>query len=170
MSRRILTIDDNQVVGWALRARLWVAEYEVEIASSALEAFTILKRERFDLVLLDLEMPGIGGLEALAIIKLLDLCRGAPVVLLTSSDEERNVRRAHELGARGYLTKQAAAETLIKHIDRLFESPETSWLDDYTWVYTAKDAPPPLHPSSTLDMDVELRTFAPTISALRAVG
>ena len=142
MSRRILAIDDNEIVGLALRARLGAADYEVEIASSAIEAFAILKRERFELVLLDLEMPGVGGLDALAIINLLDLCQSAPVILLTASDEERNVRRARELGARGYLTKDAAAETLIRHIDRLFEEPQTNWLDDYICVYTAKEAPP----------------------------
>ena len=130
MRRKILVIDDNELVGRVLRARLWAADYDVTVVTGAQSAFEVLGKGRFDLVLLDLEMPDLDGLEVLAVIRTHDLAQGAPVVLLTSSDETRNLLRARELGARGYLTKDHAAETLLKNVDRLLSGPSALWLDD----------------------------------------
>jgi CheY-like chemotaxis protein len=131
MSKRILSVDDNKIIGWTLAVTLWAAEYEVRHVSSALEAFSALAEEKFDMVLLDLEMPNIGGLEALSIINLRRLCPDTAVVLLTSSDELSDIQQARALGARGYLTKAYASKALIKSVDRIMDDPLVSWLDDF---------------------------------------
>ncbi len=131
MAHRILAVDDNEIVGWTLAARLWVAGYEVETVCSASEAFMALRESRYDLVLLDLEMPDMGGLRALEVMREQNLCRDAPVVLLTSSEDFAHVQHAYTLGAKGYLTKAHAATALIKSIDRLMKIDDVIWLDDH---------------------------------------
>ena len=131
MGRQILAVDDNEIVGWTLAARLWVAGYEVETVCSANEAFMALREKRYDLVLMDLEMPDMGGLQALEFMRDHDLCADAPVVLLTSSEDFAHVQKAYALGAKGYLTKDHATTALIKHIDRLMKTEDVIWLDDY---------------------------------------
>lgn len=65
-----------------------------------------------DLVLLDINMPGLSGLEVLARIKAHDGLKRIPVVMLTSSELEPDVARAYELGASGYITKGSFLEDL----------------------------------------------------------
>jgi CheY-like chemotaxis protein len=136
MSHRILVVDDNEIVGWTLQVRLWAAEHQVTYVSSANAALEALAVQRFDLVLLDLHMPDIGGLEALEMMNARDLCLDTPVVLLTSSDELKDIQKASLLGARGYLTKAEATRSLLHMVDRLLEEPNISWLDDYSCVFT----------------------------------
>ena len=130
MGQRILSVDDNEIVGWTLAARLWVAGYDVETVASAAAAFEALKVNQYDLVLLDLEMPDCGGLEALDFIRRQDLCLNTPVVLLTSSEYFGHVQKAYTLGASGYLTKSFASNKLIKTIDRLMKGDDVVWIDD----------------------------------------
>ncbi|MBV9511938.1 MAG: response regulator, partial [Caulobacteraceae bacterium] len=94
MTRRLLVVDDNEILGWALQARLWVAGCEVILAGSAAEAFAVLEIERFDLVLMDLSMPDMTGLEAMEVIQQRGLCPETPVVLLTASEDIQNVQDA----------------------------------------------------------------------------
>jgi len=131
MTRRVLVVDDNEIVGWTLRARLWIAGCEVILAGSAAEALATLEIERFDLVLMDLSMPDMTGLEAMEIIEQRGLCPGTPVVLLTASEDIQNVQAARALGASGYLTKAAAQRALAPAIDRLLAEPGISWIDDH---------------------------------------
>jgi CheY-like chemotaxis protein len=164
MVRRILAVDDNEVVGWTLRARLWAAGYEATTVSNAVDAYAALRVGRFDLVLLDLEMPGIGGLDALAAFDRLGLRRETPVLLLTASDELRHMRKARQLGAIGYLTKAHANRTLVQYLDRLFVMPETTWLDDHTWVYPQPTTPSEAEPTApTLAFTLAQETNRPGV-------
>lgn len=93
------------------------------------EAFEFLRRqgERFaeaprpDLILLDLNMPRMNGREFLAAIKQDDDLRHIPVVILTTSDVERDVVATYQLGAGGYIVKPVDMEQFIKAIRQLEE-------------------------------------------------
>ena len=131
MGRRILAVDDNEIVGWTLAARLWAADFDVVSVQSADEAFEALNEGRFDLILMDLNMPGCDGLSALELIVAEGLAPGVPVVLLTSSDDIHDMRRARDLGALGYLTKEESGGKLAAQIDRILGAPDTIWIDDH---------------------------------------
>ena len=105
MSFRIIAVDDNPVVTELIAAVLGQAGYEVEVAPGGGEALVILQRNPPDLLLLDLEMPGLGGLDVLRILGDEKVCQGVPVLLLTAESDSHYVARARELGASGYLLK-----------------------------------------------------------------
>ncbi len=76
-------------------------------------------------VLLDLKMPRLDGLEVLRHVKSDDTLRGTPVVMLTSSQDERDVRASYELGANAYVVKPVEFQRLVAVLDHL----EAFWLE-----------------------------------------
>jgi CheY-like chemotaxis protein len=94
--------------------------------------------ERFStpcLLLLDLNLPRRSGLEVVEWVRAQPRLKALPVVLLTSSNQERDIKSAHALGANGYLVKPASSEKLIEVVTTLRDAcliPDTSpqgWLD-----------------------------------------
>lgn len=107
---RILLADDNAADRTLLTTVLTGHETPiiVESACDGADVLAMLRDRRRTpphLVLLDLKMPRMDGLEALAAIKADAVLRRLPVIMLTTSDAPEDVRCAHELGADGYLTK-----------------------------------------------------------------
>ena len=113
---RVLIADDHEVVRRGLKDLLNDAFDPVEYgeARSAQETLELAHRQKWDIVLLDLNMPGRGGLEILADLK--SLRPDQPVLVLSAFSEQDYALRALKLGACGYLTKQSASDELLAAI------------------------------------------------------
>jgi two-component system response regulator NreC len=110
---RVLICDDHGLVRSGLRLLL-DAEAEIEVveeAGSAVEGVRKARMEKPDLVLLDLVMPGMSGLEAMS--KLLGAAPDAKILVLSMLDDLSYVREAFAAGATGYLLKDAADADLV---------------------------------------------------------
>lgn len=110
---RLLLVDDHAVVREGLRRVLEATDHGWQIAErgSGLEALELLRNERFDLVVVDLSMPGMGGLELIRRIRA--LTPQLPVLVLSMHAEEEYALRAFKAGANGYVTKDSAAQELV---------------------------------------------------------
>jgi two-component system invasion response regulator UvrY len=114
---KVLLVDDHSVVRSGLRALLTsVADVQISEAANGRDALSQLRQDRPDLVLLDLNLPGIGGLELLRRMLLED--KGVRILVLSMHAEPLYAARAMELGARGYLSKHASAEELLTAVRR----------------------------------------------------
>ena len=114
---KVLLVDDHSLVRSGLRALLTsVADIEITEAENGRDALARLRQDRPDLVLLDLNLPGIGGLELLRRMLLED--KSARILVLSMHAEPLYVARAMELGARGYLSKNASADELLTAVRR----------------------------------------------------
>src|SRR2546429_1887755 len=102
---RLLIVDDNEMNRDMLARRLTRKGYSVCVAESARELDKRIQQEQFDLLLLDIEMPDVSGLEALAIIRKTYAPIQLPVIMVTARNQSEDVVRALELGANDYLTK-----------------------------------------------------------------
>ena len=117
---KILLVDDHVIVRSGLRSLLAsVADTQISEAATGREALQRLRQDRPDLVLLDLKLPGIGGLELLRRMLLED--RTARILVLSMHAEPLYAARAMQLGARGYLSKNASAEELLTAVRRVAE-------------------------------------------------
>ncbi|MDQ5988053.1 MAG: Sensor histidine kinase RcsC [Syntrophus sp. SKADARSKE-3] len=102
---RVLVVDDNPVNVKILEAMLKPFKYVVSKAFSGLEALTMIEREDIDLVLLDIVMPGIDGIEVCRRIKRGEQTRIIPVVMVTSLDEIEAKVQSIEAGADDFISK-----------------------------------------------------------------
>ena len=113
VSRHILLVDDDTLMRRSLNFGLQQAGYQAISAESAEDALAIARRDLPDLVLLDIGLPGMDGMEALRYFR--DQM-GVPVIFLTARRREIDQIVGLELGADDYLTKPINLELLLAHI------------------------------------------------------
>lgn len=110
---KVLICDDHKIVRVGIRYLLeqMPEVKEIEEAENGNDAISILRNKNFDLVLLDISLPGISGLEVLQLIKA--NWHHINVLVLSMHPQEQYAIRALKLGASGYLTKDTASEELL---------------------------------------------------------
>jgi two-component system, NarL family, invasion response regulator UvrY len=115
---KVLVVDDHPIIRAGLR-RLLAAEPDSEFceAASGREALTVFREQRPGLVILDLSLPGIGGLEIIARLKTAD--PAARILVLSMHDDPMHVTRALEQGAAGYVSKNAPPGEIVEAIRRV---------------------------------------------------
>jgi two-component system KDP operon response regulator KdpE len=111
---RILVVDDEPAIRRALRPPLVELGFQVTDASRGEEALQVLRATTYDVVLLDINMPGIGGIETLRRIRALS--PRLPVLMLTVRDQEEDKVEALDMGADDYVTKPFSTRELIARI------------------------------------------------------
>jgi len=102
---RLLVVDDNPMNCDLLARRLARLGHEVAIAADGILALACLRQADFDLVLLDITMPGMDGYQVLEAMKADEALRNVPVVMVSAIDESESVVRCLDLGADDYLPK-----------------------------------------------------------------
>src|SRR5712664_233353 len=100
---RILVVDDEAPVREVLTEYFATEGYDVEVAGSGLEALTAIRDGRADLVLLDVRMPGLDGVQVLRRIRELD--ERVPVIMVTASEDVSLAKETLKLGAFDYVAK-----------------------------------------------------------------
>ena len=110
---RVLVVDDEPQIRRVLRSTLAARGYEVQEAPTGEDALECLRQSRFDLVLLDVNMPGIGGLEACREIR---AGSAVAIIMLTVSESEEDKVAALDAGADDYVTKPFGMPELLARI------------------------------------------------------
>ncbi len=114
VSARVLVVEDSSAMRAFVRATLEnEGDYEVLEAGSGFEALRILPRERFDLVLVDINMPDINGLELVAFMRKTDPHKQTPLIVISTEASERDRSRALGLGANAFVSKPFTPDQLI---------------------------------------------------------
>ncbi|MBI5366862.1 MAG: response regulator [Planctomycetes bacterium] len=101
--RTILVVDDEEPIRFMLSEALQEQGYTVVLASSAEEGITRLGQQRIDVILTDLHLQGLSGLDLLRLVR--DHSYDAPVILMTAYSSVYSVETAARYGAYGYLAK-----------------------------------------------------------------
>lgn len=113
MKKCVLVVDDDGMNLTRTRVILG-KEYDVLLANSGIEALAVLRDKKVDMVLLDIDMPEMNGIETFERMK--DLATPVPVIFLTASGLEEDVVSAIKLGAANYLKKPYRPQELIKRV------------------------------------------------------
>lgn len=118
--KKILLADDHIVVRRGLKQILAdeFSELEFGEASNSIEIFKKIKENKWDIIILDINMPGRNGLEVLSQIK--DEKIAVPVLVLSSHPEEQIAIRVLKSGGSGYLSKDSADTELVKAVHHIF--------------------------------------------------
>jgi two-component system chemotaxis response regulator CheY len=128
--RRILVVEDSVSTRSLVRAILEdpaftsvVGPVEVTEAQSGFDAMRLLPRTRFDLIITDINMPDVNGLELIHFIRRSEQYRSTPLLIISTQATTRDVERGRKLGADAYVPKPFTPERLRDTCEQLLSSP-----------------------------------------------
>jgi two-component system chemotaxis response regulator CheY len=120
--RKILVVEDSASTRAFVRSTLesdqGVPDVEVSEATSGFDALRLLPRGPYDLVITDINMPDINGLELVQFMRKSELHRATPILLISTQSSERDRQRGLRLGANGYLAKPFGSKALLEEVER----------------------------------------------------
>ena len=119
----VLIVDDSAAIRKILQRVLRQTDLpfgEIREAGDGAEAVAILKDRSFGLILSDINMPGMDGLQLLARIREMDHLKGVPVIMITTEGGQGRVMEAVQLGASGYVRKPFTAEQIKEKLSVVF--------------------------------------------------
>jgi len=114
--KKILIVDDEEDFLKLIRDSLELRGLEVMAATSAVEAGIELASKPFDLILMDIKMPGINGLQACEAIKRNPATKNLPVVVISALSDEADIKKAYKVGVLDYFVKPVDIEKLVTRI------------------------------------------------------
>lgn len=118
MSKKILIVDDSQTTRMVIKSRLAVSDFTVVEAEDGEEGLALAKTEQPDLILLDVMMPGLNGLEVCKRIKADPELKKIPIFFISVKAEEKDIKAGLAVGANGYITKPYEGSELIDTINK----------------------------------------------------
>jgi len=113
---RILVVDDEQDILELIRYNLSREGYQLDTVTTGEEALKIARDRHPDLIILDLMLPGIDGLDVCRLLKGETRTSGIPIIMLTAKGEDSDVVTGLELGAEDYMTKPFSPKVLIARV------------------------------------------------------
>jgi two-component system chemotaxis response regulator CheY len=121
--KQVLIVDDSKLMRQMVAACLrHLGEVEFVFAETGLEAIERLALAGFDLVVLDLDMPDLGGLEVTEFVRAQDRLRTLPILIVTARKDDESRARVIEAGATGFLAKPFAPQRILEQARRLLLS------------------------------------------------
>ncbi len=118
--KRLLIVDDSKLMRDMVAACLRpLGAVTFEFAGTGLEAIERLALAGFDLVVLDLNMPDVGGIEVIEFVRSQDHLRALPILVVTTRGDDASRARVIEAGASGFLSKPFAPPQILDEVRRL---------------------------------------------------
>ena len=127
---RILVVDDEEDILELVRFHLTREGYQLTLAATGEKALKKAKHETFDLIVLDLMLPGLDGLEVAKALKADARTKGVPIVMLTAKGEDADVVSGLEIGADDYITKPFSPRVLTARVKAVLRRRSRAALDD----------------------------------------
>ena len=119
---RILVVDDDPLMRESAQVYLSTAGAEVRTARDGNTALDLLAKHEFDIALVDIEMPGMGGFDLVEHMRAQEKLRRLPVVMLTVREDPTSIDWAYQAGATSYLTKPVNWRQLAYHVQHVIRS------------------------------------------------
>jgi len=119
MAKRILAVDDEESIVRIIQVNLERAGYEVDTALNGASALTLILKNQYDLVISDVMMPEMDGMELLEHIRQSPEMVNLPVILLTAQSSANDVTRGYAQGTDLYLTKPFSPTELVTWVNRV---------------------------------------------------
>ena len=121
MARKILVVDDEKLIVKGIRFSLLQDGMEVDCAYDGEEALTFAREQQFDIILLDIMLPGDDGYTILEQLKSMPSVKDVPVIMVTSRDSEADEVLSMSYGADDYITKPYNPTILLLRINAVFK-------------------------------------------------
>ena len=130
MKKNILLIEDDKDISELISYNLKKENFNVITAYDGEEALNLIKDNVIDLIILDLMLPSVSGIDLLKYIKRDEKTKNIPVIIETAKGEENDIVLGLELGADDYVTKPFSPKVLVARIKRLIERTEEKSINE----------------------------------------
>ena len=119
--KKVLIVDDEDDFLLMMRDALEIRGMKVAIADNAIEAGVEIARHPPDVILIDIKMPGIDGLEACEAIKRNPATRNLPILIISALSDEAIIKKAYKIGVAGYFVKPINIEKIVNKLNEIFK-------------------------------------------------
>lgn len=119
MSKSILSVDDSASIRQMIRMTLTGAGYDVVEANDGSDGLAHARTSNFDMIVTDLNMPGIDGFGLIRELRKLPQYKGVPILLLTTESDEGKKKEARSAGATGWITKPFKQDQLLAVVKKV---------------------------------------------------
>lgn len=119
---RILLVDDEEDILTVLKTRLEKNDYEVSTAQDGLEALNKVRKEKPDLIILDIMLPKMDGFKVCSHLKLDSSFKDIPIIMFTAKTQSQDVMLSQQIGADAYIVKPFEPKVLFGKIQELLEA------------------------------------------------
>lgn len=143
-SQHLLVVDDIESNRDLMRLQLQRYGYRISLAEDGEEALVMIAREHFDLVLLDIRMPGMDGIEVLQQIRCSYSQLSLPVIMVTAEDQEQRLVEALRVGANDYLAKPLRLPITLARIEAQLSVGRLATIQEDVVRFTSHDLKKPL--------------------------
>jgi two-component system alkaline phosphatase synthesis response regulator PhoP len=123
---KILVVEDEQDIRDLLVFNLQKNGFNVRAVDNGEKALSLIRTDNFDLILLDLMIPGISGFDLTRILKNDDETSEVPIIMLTAKGEESDIVKGLEIGAQDYITKPFSPKVVIARINKVIQNKNKS--------------------------------------------
>ncbi|OGP65968.1 MAG: hypothetical protein A2170_05095 [Deltaproteobacteria bacterium RBG_13_53_10] len=113
MKKRVLIVDDEEVIRKFLRINLLKWGYDVTEAADGVQALEQIGKDRYDLLICDILMPNKDGWQVIREVKSSPETKDIPVIVLTAKNEDTDMFRGYDMGANYYMTKPFTKSQLL---------------------------------------------------------
>lgn len=117
MNKKILVVDDDQMMNSLLSFRLKKEGYQVIIAEDGQQAIDLTKEEQPDIILSDIMMPYVSGLEFVTFVRK-ELGLDIPIIMISAAGHEKIVLEAFDLGANDFITKPFSPSEVVVRLKK----------------------------------------------------
>lgn len=122
VNKKIVLIEDEQSIRELYKRQLILANLQVDAFGTGKEGLNAILNGQYDLVLLDIMLPDINGLEILKEVKKNDKTKSIPVLLLTNLGQDTVIKEGFQLGAEGYILKAAyTPDQIIQEVKNILQ-------------------------------------------------
>ncbi len=133
MAFNVLIVDDSSTMRAVIKRTINISGFKVGEfweASDGIEALKILNENWVDLVLSDINMPNMNGMELISKMKADSMMKSIPVVMVTTESSEKRIKECMEIGAAGYIKKPFLPEDIKTALNKIMGEPEDGHSDN----------------------------------------
>jgi two-component system chemotaxis response regulator CheY len=122
MQKKVLIVDDSSTTRRIISTAIKSLKFYYEEAKDGFEALQKLPLKDFDLIIVDINMPNINGLELIQYCKNSDLYKNIPIIIISTEDSEEDKKRGLNLGANAYLMKPVQPARIAEVVEKVLNA------------------------------------------------
>ncbi len=122
IGKKVFIVEDDVFLGRVLSSQIREAKMHAELFTTAEDALAALKQGAPHIILMDIFLPGMNGLDALEAIRKDELTKGLPVLVVSNTDEAKDRQRALDLGAKFLIKGASTPDEIIEHVTDILNS------------------------------------------------